>query len=123
MTFAELKAACVAAGITPGRSAAECKRRLEARKPKRLYAHYGLLNATGLKGVLAGNTLIYQGDKRGWYDLRGWPLSPAFDTRLVRKPRHVGKGVLIGADGSWFATAGWAGATGPVNHHNGSTTE
>ena len=111
MTFAELRAACIAAGITPGRSAAECEKRLAAaRKPKkRLYASYGLLNATALKGVLSGNALIYQGDTKGW--LLGWSR-PIFNQNLVRTPQRVSKDMLIDGAGNFFAMLTKDGAIG-----------
>lgn len=105
MTFAELKEACRAAGITPGRSAEECRRRLTSatatKKKPRLTAFRGLLNATAIKSDSIGlNRYVYTG-QTGWP--RGFAGRPSSHAPHLQLVGHVGKGLVIRADGSTFA--------------------
>lgn len=76
-TMKELRAECAALGITPGRSLAECERRIaewragkgadvaktwKASQPRRSRLMRMLADTTAICGTLARNPLIYGGD-------------------------------------------------------------
>jgi hypothetical protein len=62
-TLADVRAECASLGITPGRSIAECERRIaERRKPKLSKMQRVLCSRTALCGTLARNAFVYRGN-------------------------------------------------------------